>query len=213
MKLPTEDFEVWQRWPQFRPFFNKLELSLRFGYLAGPAGVPVPKDGWYITRPIYNLRGMGLGAKVEHYKAGDCPGAPGDFWCEFFEGPQISLDLVGGPQWTILRAVEAIGKRHGQPSCWERMAEPALPLNIYHLDDLRPFIDFPINIEAVDGRIIEVHLRPNPDPEADLMWPTFSTDDPQPRAGARYVVDREDCDGLLERPRIGFWLWDQDPTD
>jgi len=47
-----DDYRVWQDIPAFRSLYNKLDLSLRLGYNAGPAGCPVPKSGNYIIRPI-----------------------------------------------------------------------------------------------------------------------------------------------------------------
>ena len=57
-----DDYHAWEAYPQYRWVFNKLELSLRLGYHAGPAGIPVKHTGWYIVRPIYNPYGMGIGA-------------------------------------------------------------------------------------------------------------------------------------------------------
>jgi hypothetical protein len=57
-----DDYKVWQDIPAFRSLYNKLDLSLRLGYTAGPAGCPVPKSGTYIVRPIINLSGMGATA-------------------------------------------------------------------------------------------------------------------------------------------------------
>ena len=63
MKPIDEDYEAWERYPQFRSVFNKLELSLKLGYNCGPACVPVTRSGMYIIRPIYNLYGMSVSAR------------------------------------------------------------------------------------------------------------------------------------------------------
>ena len=85
-----EDYQAWIQYPQYRWLFNKLDVSLLLGYDAGPACVPITKPNKYIIRPIYNLYGMGIGAKVKsldprlhaedmtHHK--HVP--PGNFWCE-----------------------------------------------------------------------------------------------------------------------------------
>ena len=57
-----DDYHAWEAYPQYRWVLNKLDVSLRLGYHAGPAGVPVKHTGWYIVRPIYNPYGMGIGA-------------------------------------------------------------------------------------------------------------------------------------------------------
>ena len=57
-----DDYHAWQAYPHYRWIFNKLEVSLRLGYHAGPAGIPVQRTGYYIIRPVYNPYGMGIGA-------------------------------------------------------------------------------------------------------------------------------------------------------
>ena len=59
----VNDVDAWSKYPRYTSWYNKLWLSERLGYKCGPAGVPVPVKGTYIVRPIYNLLGMGLGAK------------------------------------------------------------------------------------------------------------------------------------------------------
>jgi hypothetical protein len=208
--LPTEDHEVWAQWPHLRPWFNKLDLALRFGYLAGPNGVPVPKAGNYVVRPIYNLLGMGLNARIQWCERNDCPAGPGEFWCEAFSGEQVSLDLQPTHHtWEIVRATRAVGGELGRPTWWERIEEPALPLNIYHLEGLRQSHSFLTNIEAVDGRIIEVHFRPNPDPEGKRIYPVFDTwGTEETPPGMRYQAAFEDCDGRLQPARKGFFIED-----
>ena len=61
---PIDDTIAWEQYPNYRTWFNKLWLSEKLGYQCGPAGVGVPKKGNYIVRPIYNLMGMGLDAKI-----------------------------------------------------------------------------------------------------------------------------------------------------
>ena len=88
-----DDYRVWQDNPAFRSLYNKLDLSLRLGYIAGPAGCPVPITGEYVIRPIINLSGMGATAYIQEIKADvdhDVP--PGYFWCERFTGEQISVN-------------------------------------------------------------------------------------------------------------------------
>jgi len=205
-----DDHEAWEGFPKFRHWFNKLDLALHLGYVAGPAGVPVPDGGRYITRPIYNLRGMGLGVQFHTAAKGDCPGRPGDFWCEAFDGERVSLDLRPGRQWHILRAEEALGGEPGRPTAWRRVESPELPINIYKLDGLRQQFDGDINVEMVGGKIVEVHLRTNPDPRGRYVYPVFKD---KPCEGlhhgaARYVEAPEDCDGWLLSPREGFYIID-----
>ena len=87
-----EDYQAWEEYPQHRWVFNKLEVALKLGYKAGPACVPLPKTSntlfKAIIRPIYNLYGMGISAKVKTFRPmidnefiinhGYIP--PGHFW-------------------------------------------------------------------------------------------------------------------------------------
>ena len=104
MSLLDEDFQAWDAYPQHRWVFNKLEVALKLGYRAGPACVPLPKTKntlfKAIVRPIYNLYGMGISAKVKTFRPmidneliinhGLIP--PGHFWCEYFDGAHYSID-------------------------------------------------------------------------------------------------------------------------
>ena len=80
-----EDPDCWEKYSHLRLYFNKLWLADELKYICGPCGVPVPKDGKYIIRPIYNLTGMGIGAEIKYLKKGENIIKPGYFWSEFFE--------------------------------------------------------------------------------------------------------------------------------
>ena len=67
----TEDCDVYVKYPKHRKWFNKLWLSEMLGYKCGPGGTDIPEDGVYVVRPIYNLGGMGAGAKVVQTAVGD----------------------------------------------------------------------------------------------------------------------------------------------
>ena len=66
-----EDCDAYVKYPNHRKWFNKLWLSEMLGYKCGPAGTDIPEDGTYVVRPIYNLGGMGAGAKVVELKKDD----------------------------------------------------------------------------------------------------------------------------------------------
>ena len=66
----NEDYQAWIAYPEYRWIFNKLEIALKLGYQAGPACVPLPPVPYHfkaVVRPIYNLYGMGVGAKVHTF--------------------------------------------------------------------------------------------------------------------------------------------------
>ena len=59
----VDDKDVWGKvHPDDLWIYDKLIVAKKAGYLAGPAGIPVPQAGWYIVRPITNIRMMGRGA-------------------------------------------------------------------------------------------------------------------------------------------------------
>ena len=99
------DVDAWNEFHKYSKWYNKLWLSERLRYECGPAGVRVPTKGTYIVRPIYNLLGMGLGAKYmflsPDYKENQI--LPGHFWCEKFEGFHYTIDYewahLGDGQW------------------------------------------------------------------------------------------------------------------
>tara|TARA_R110002073_G_scaffold246845_2_gene409623 strand:- start:12733 stop:13455 length:723 start_codon:yes stop_codon:yes gene_type:complete len=224
-----EDYEAWERYPRHRWIFNKLELSLKLGYVCGPACVPVKHDGMYIVRPIYNLYGMSVSAKyvfltqadkvlMEAHKFID----PGMFWCEMFDGPHYSIDY----RWTDTG-------RGGVHSHWE-------PFNttVGEKEDLKftkwtkienKYIRLPewvdnfydtnvINVEFIGDRIIEIHLRSGndiveDDPIGTTMIPIWSDthrteiDDLCEFGYVRhknFLGDVYDASGYIDNPRIGY---------
>ena len=213
----TDDFDAWKVYPKLRHWYDKLWLSMKLGYSCGPCGLPIPKEGHYVIRPIYNLRGMGLAAEYRFCERGWRGGAPGLFWCEAFTGAKLSLDLMPAPHegWFIKRAYQAHGGGLGVPWRWERKNK--LCGETYYdgsaLKELHA-AHIPINIETVGGNIVEVHLRHSPDPDAKFLYPV-STDFPKKPDNieehgdnARFVLDHDDCDGYLTPPRLGFWAVD-----
>ena len=177
-----EDHQAWEAYPQHRWVFNKLDLALRMGYAAGPAGVPIPRDGKYIIKPIYNLYGMGLGAEVvewtlaDNKKIEDCEIiSPGYMWCEYLEGPHYSVDymrmaadpslkdLVG---WSPFCAMKGTNSESDLVKFteWQCVEPPDLQLPS-SIDNLHG-VEY-INLEMKGTQIFEVHLRSG----NDHMWP------------------------------------------
>jgi len=158
-----EDWDLWDRYPQHRWIFNKLQLSLDLGHKAGPCPV-IPSDaGYYCIRPIYNLYGMGLHA-TKHWlgKTGNtevmAQQHPGSFWCEWFEGPLYSIDYKWDNGWKPIHATQGYNESEDLThfSKWERIDPPTieLPSMLDKLKDTKY-----LNIEFKDSKIIELHLR------------------------------------------------------
>ena len=214
----VSDVDAWSKYPRYTSWYNKLWLSERLGYKCGPAGVPVPVKGTYIVRPIYNLLGMGLGAKYMFlspvYEENQIPA--GHFWCEKFEGFHYTIDYewahLGEGQWGWKQLHCWRGQNGPQLwrfTKWEKCDYPLeLPWFFNKLGwswDMRY-----INIESIGDKIIEAHLRPNPDHQEDYdtLIPIWKGDDTKQYIDDGYVFieDFEDAEGQLPLPRLGFYV-------
>lgn len=196
------DPEAWQRYPQLRWLYDRLQLSQALEYECGPAGTLPPRPGIWFVKPIINLNGMGVGAYAKHYDGGaSFPIRPGSFWMPRFTGRHLSIDLQRTASgWDFGLTVECI-YRNNRPFEWKKVTE------VNELPDIVATIgtDIPfLNIELIGGNMIEVHLRRNHDfdamPEASSVFPVWDGE-PVP---ADMVADQEDADGFLRPMRLGF---------
>jgi hypothetical protein len=171
-----EDHEAWGRYggTELRWTFNKLEVALRQGLHAGPGGTPPGNSGLYISRPIYNIYGMGIGAKQFSYDHNTMQEdmvqyahvPPGYFWCEWIPGSQWSIDYqkYSDGSWKVESVWE--GTHYSDSNLtkfksWTRLSNRAAPgIKDLPLDGLENFEVPYINIEMRGDYITEVHLRP-----------------------------------------------------
>jgi len=196
------DAEAWQRYPDLRWLYDRLQLSLALGYECGPAGTLPPRPGVWFVKPLINLNGMGVGAHPLRYDGGPAfPVRPGSFWMPCFTGRHLSIDLERTASgWRIALAVECTFRDH-RPFEWRRVRNlPALPDMFSTLA-----IDVPwINVESIGNHLIELHLRRNHDfdgqPDASSAYPVWDGE-PVP---SDMVADPEDADGFLVPKRLGF---------
>lgn len=195
-----DDKDVWGRCPiDYLWVYDKLILARKLGYLAAPAGMAVPKPGWYIVRPITNIRMMSRGAKKLWLTPEDTDMVPdGSFWAEWFDGRHTSVDFHYGIQ-TL--AVEGFrdNERLDRFSRWERIKDRYnFPEVLGELWRLTPWV----NVEYVDSKIIEVHLRWNDDfsnHNSDTIYPVWCDEStPQPPGTRWYDSPGGD--------RLGFWI-------
>jgi len=190
--LNTDPQDIW--------IFDKLILARRMGYVCGPAGVDVPCDANYIVRPVTNCVGLGLGASIQYLTVKDWTDhlPPGTFWCEIFQGDHISVDYEWGEP---ILSVQGF-KNANTFTQWDRWTKvhkliPVPPL-------LKPFTKKYrwMNCEYIGGKLIEVHLRRNP----DFDWgntefvPVWQGQNKTPPRGYRYV-DYPEAHG-----RVGAWI-------
>lgn len=182
-----EDFQTWELFPKYRNLFNKMDIALTQGLHAGPAGVAPKKEGIYISRPIYNLYGMGIGAKKFKYtndmydsfiNNGVVP--PGHFWCEWIDGDHRSVDYHRNPETqefyirSVWRGLHYSDDNLTRFESWERLENDS-PVGI---GDSGPWADpevTAINLEIRGNYVIESHLRLGNDPWDDLPIGTVVT--------------------------------------
>ena len=204
------DDQAWEKYPKHHKWFNKLWLAEELGYICGPAGVCVPKKDLYIVRPIYNLLGMGVNAKIMHLNPEweTCQVPAGHFWCERFEGDVYSYDFT------------RTFRGWRQDSCWQgrtglqlwmftRWEKCKRKLKLPSLFNYLAFSNVEhINVETVEDNIIEVHLRKSPDPYGDYSvliprWENCSK--PQDLEEYTYIESYDNADGQIPIARLGFY--------
>lgn len=207
-----EEWDIWDLYPQHRWTFNKLELALKLGYLAGPCPKPVPITKEYVVRPIYNFSGMGVGACIKTLEKDVVYNSPpSHFWCERFIGDHVSVNYVwDGKQFLEIQTTlaETDFSNLSRFKSWTLIENKkiTLPKWINNLQDVTY-----LNIEFIDNKPIEIHLRWGIDfPEgATKIVPVWGTTEKSVVAsllatGYSYKEDYVDAEKNLVDPRLGF---------
>jgi hypothetical protein len=163
VRIPTEDADAWLWYPKHRWVYDKLAVALSQDLAAGPHGTKPPRFPVF-SKPMMNLRGMGVGSRTI---ASDDEFSrhltPGHIWMELLAGEHVSSDaaVVGGkPVWW--RHVTGAPGPLGTFDYWTIHAAAKPEIAAYCGDwvfkHLRGYTGM-LNIETIGGRIIEVHLR------------------------------------------------------
>ncbi|HEY6981100.1 hypothetical protein [Reyranella sp.] len=163
VRIPTEDSDAWTWNPRHRWVYDKLAVAMSQGLDAGPHGVAPPAYPVF-SKPIYNLKGMGVGSRVlaseaDYHEAYQ----PGHFWSTLLSGDHVSSDVAlvdGVPHWW--RHARGIASGAGTFDYWEVRPDADEPVERWcdgwcrgHLAGYTGMV----NLETIGGRIIEVHLR------------------------------------------------------
>jgi hypothetical protein len=174
LNIPTEDSDAWLWYSAHRHVYDRSFVARSQGLDAAPHGVVPPKFPVF-SKPIVNLKGMGVGSRIlrsqaeyeEHLSAGH-------MWMTLLEGRHLSTDVAlvaGEPRWW--RHVTGVPLGNGAFDYWtvHAAAEPAIEAYCggwigTHLDGFTGIA----NLETIGGRIIEVHLRMS-DQWPDLYGP------------------------------------------
>jgi hypothetical protein len=162
-KIPTEDCDAWLWYPAQRWVYNKLAVALSQNLDAGPHGTQPPHFPVF-SKPIINLKGMGVGSRILRSQADyDRHYAPGHFWMTLLEGRHVSSDIAvvdGAPRWW--RHVTGKPAGEGTFDSWLVHAEPDLGLEAYcgeWIEEHLPSYTGMLNLETIGQKIIEAHLR------------------------------------------------------
>jgi hypothetical protein len=139
--------------------YNKLFLSRVLGYNCGPVGTPVPKPDFYIVRPSFNLLGMSRFARLEFVYKWTDRFHPSEFWCEVFDGEHLSVDFKNGQAELVVRGEKESDDPLYKWRKWEKIEQKVEFPSV--LSKLKGNYEW-INCEFIDGNLIEVHFRQNP---------------------------------------------------
>lgn len=161
--IPTDDAEAYRLYPAHRWIYDKLRICETQALEHGPHGI-APSRFPVFSKPIYNLRGMGVGGKILRTRQEyDREQTPGHLWMPLLTGMHVSSDVAvvdGTPIWW--RHTTGAALDHGTFDHWTVMAEPLPAIETYagewlrtHLHGYSGFV----NLETIDATIIEAHLR------------------------------------------------------
>jgi hypothetical protein len=161
--ISTEDSDSWTWYPRHRWVYDKVAVALSQGLEAAPHGVAPPRYPVF-SKPITNLKGMGVGSRVlrsaddyvTHY-------TPGHMWMTLLDGRHVSSDVAvldGRPVWW--RHATGRPGAEGTFDYWVLHAAADAEVEGHcgawiarHLAGYTGMI----NLETIGGRIIEAHLR------------------------------------------------------
>jgi len=156
--IPKDDIVAWKECPWTRPWFNKLAVAEIQGIDCGPHGL-YPTRFPVISRPTYNMDGMGAGAELWHGHS-DVVYRPGHFWSEVLTGDHTSWDIMLDDG-KIALSYCALGHKLSLQhfSHWQ-IWKASVPTFV------KDFVDKhfrgrsgKINIECISDKIIEIHFR------------------------------------------------------
>lgn len=166
--------------------YDKLILSRKLGHLCGPAGVELPFPGTFIVKPITNIMGMGKGSYIKAFDTKSTDDIePGYFWMELFSGQHLSVDVVKGKTEVVIEGISEGTQRFSRWITLDNVdiKHPEFIIELSHKYGV-------VNYETIGGKIIEVHLRHNPDwikYRAKELIPVWNTHDIK----QNFVEDRD----------------------
>lgn len=92
--VPVEDPDAYTLYPEHRWVYSKLLICETQGLPSGPHGLMPPAFPVF-SKPIYNMRGMGIGTKIiESAEEYEREFAPGHMWMPLLRGEHVSTDAA-----------------------------------------------------------------------------------------------------------------------
>lgn len=163
VNIPTEDSDAWLWYPDHHWVYDKIAIAQSQGLEAGPHGVVPPRFPVF-SKPIINLKGMGVGSCVLRSQAEyEQSLTPGHMWMTLLEGRHVSSDVAvvaGEPRWW--RHVTGRPSGEGTFDYWTVHAAHDSEIETYCGAWIRRYLASYtgiLNTETIGGRMIEVHLR------------------------------------------------------
>jgi hypothetical protein len=161
--IATDDADGYQWNPAHRWVYNKLTIAESQGLKCAPHGVDPPCYPVF-SKPIFNLDGMAVGSRrlssAEEYAVAR---QPGHMWMTLLEGEHVSSDAAvvdGKMRW--IRHVHGLARIGGTFDYWtiEERRRPILEAYCARwIESFMAGYTGMLNIESIDNKIIEVHLR------------------------------------------------------
>jgi hypothetical protein len=161
--IPIDDATAWSLYPTHRHVYDRLFIAASQGLSHGPHATD-PGRFPVFSKPIVNLKGMGIGSRRVASRADyEANFQAGHMWMALLAGPHVSTDVAlvaGKPRWW--RHTTGKPGAGGTFDHWTVHAAPRPALEAYlarwFSRALAGFTGI-VNVETIGGRIIECHLR------------------------------------------------------
>jgi len=161
--IPTDDADAWHWNPGHRSIYNRLMVAESQGIECAPHGI-APARYPVFSKPLINLEGMGVGSRtLWNQQDYESHLSAGHMWMRLLSGEHVSSDaaVIDGKAQDF-RHARGLPLPGGLFDYWIVGAERRVALEVYltawielHL----PGYTGMVNVESIDGRIIEAHLR------------------------------------------------------
>ena len=161
----SNDLDSWLFNNKYREVYNKLWLSYTQDIDCAPMGI-YPNKYPVIIKPIINLYGMSRGFRIiKNEEEYDREIKDGYFWQPYFKGKHYCIDIIyGNKKIYYFTCLESFSKNEGifDYHIYRKdyvISEKIKKWLYKNLKDYRGCL----NIEVINGKIIECHLRLNGD--------------------------------------------------